>query len=97
MLRGSYARRLIQCYARLPDRKSAPVETIRLPRVVRFGVFEADRRSRELRKHGLRIKLHEHPFRVLELLLERPGRLITREEFQRHIWPADTLVDLSRG
>ena len=73
------------------------METIRLPRVVRFGVFEADRRSRELRKHGLRIKLHEQPFRVLELLLERPGELITREEFQRHIWPADTLVDFEQG
>ena len=73
------------------------METIRLPRVVRFGVFEADRRSRELRKHGLRIKLHEQPFRVLELLLERPGELITREEFQRHIWPANTLVDFEQG
>lgn len=52
-----------------------------------------DRRSRELRKHGLRIKLHEQPFRVLELLLERPGELITRDELQRQIWPADTFVD----
>jgi TolB-like protein/DNA-binding winged helix-turn-helix (wHTH) protein/Tfp pilus assembly protein PilF len=68
-----------------------------LPRVVRFGSFEVDRRSRELRKHGLRIKLHEQPFRVLELLLERPGELITREEFQRQIWPADTFVDFERG
>jgi TolB-like protein/DNA-binding winged helix-turn-helix (wHTH) protein/tetratricopeptide (TPR) repeat protein len=71
--------------------------TAPLPRVVRFAVFEADLRSRELRKRGVRIRLQEQPFRVLELLLDRPGELITREEFQRRIWPADTFVDFELG
>jgi TolB-like protein/DNA-binding winged helix-turn-helix (wHTH) protein len=66
-------------------------------RVVRFGVFEVDLRSRELRKHGLRIKLQIQPFRVLELLLENAGELVTREEFQRQIWPANTFVDFELG
>lgn len=56
-----------------------------------------DRQSRELRKHGLKVKLQEQPFRVLELLLERPGDLISREQFQRQIWPADSFVDFELG
>lgn len=72
--------------------KSTPVQ-----RVVRFGSFEVDLRSRELRKHGLRIKLQDQPFCVLELLLEHPGDLVTREELQRQIWPADTSVDFELG
>ncbi len=64
-----------------------------LPRVLRFGVFEADLRSRELRKHGLKIKLQEKPFHVLAILLERQGELVTREELQHALWPADTFVD----
>jgi DNA-binding winged helix-turn-helix (wHTH) protein len=73
------------------------METTPVQRVVRFGAFEVDLRSRELRKHGLRIRLQEQPFRVLELLLEHPGELITREELQRQIWSADTLVDFELG
>ncbi len=72
--------------------ESSPVQ-----RVVRFGVFEVDLRSRELRKHGLRIRLQIQPFRVLQLLLENPGELVTREEFQRQIWPANTFVDSELG
>ena len=60
---------------------------------VRFGLFEADLRTRELRKSGVKIKLNEQPFRVLALLLERPGEVVTREEFQTKLWPADTFVD----
>src|SRR5207248_8530593 len=80
-----------------PNRGSARVRTHPVQPVVRFGAFEADWRSRELRKHGVRIKLREQPFRVLELLLERPGELITREELHRQIWPADTFVDFESG
>lgn len=71
--------------------------TAPLSRTVRFAAFEVNLRSRELRKHGLRIRLQEQPFRVLELFLDRPGELITREEFQRRIWPADTFVDFELG
>src|SRR5579864_6075604 len=64
---------------------------------LRFGVFELDLRSGELRKHGLRIRLQEQPFRLLEMLLERPGEVVTREELQKRLWPADTFVDFDHG
>ncbi|HEV2247059.1 MAG TPA: tetratricopeptide repeat protein [Terriglobia bacterium] len=67
------------------------------PEVIRFGVFEADTRTGELRKHGQRIKLQEQPFQVLSLLLARPGELVTREELRLKLWPADTFVDFEHG
>ena len=66
-------------------------------RIVRFGVFEADLSARELRKSGVRIKLHGQPFEVLAMLLERPGDLVTREELQKRLWPTDTFVDFDHG
>src|SRR5271170_47580 len=62
-----------------------------------FGVFELDLRAGELRKHGLRVRLQEQPVRVLVMLLERPGEVVTREELQRNLWPADTFVDFDHG
>jgi TolB-like protein/DNA-binding winged helix-turn-helix (wHTH) protein/Flp pilus assembly protein TadD len=62
-----------------------------------FGVFELDLRAGELRKHGLRIRLQEQPFQVLALLLEHPGEVVTREELQKKLWPADTFVDFDHG
>jgi len=64
---------------------------------LRFGVFELDLRSGELRKHGLRVRLQEQPFRLLEMLLEHPGEVVTREELQKRLWPADTFVDFDHG
>src|SRR6201981_2458411 len=64
---------------------------------LRFGVFELDVRSGELRKHGLRVRLQEQPFRLLEMLLERPGEVVTREELQKRLWPVDTFVDFDHG
>jgi DNA-binding winged helix-turn-helix (wHTH) protein len=66
-------------------------------RVFRFGVFEADEAEGELRKHGVRIKLHSQPFQVLVMLLERPSELVTREEMRRRLWGADTFVDFDHG
>lgn len=66
-------------------------------RVLRFGVFEADLDARELRKHGLRIKLQDQPFQVLALLLERPGQIVAREELQSAIWPNNTFVEFDLG
>ncbi len=60
---------------------------------VRFGLFEADLDTRELRKSGVKIKLNEQPFQVLALLLQRPGEVVTREDLQARLWPADTFVD----
>ncbi len=67
------------------------------PRRYRFGVFEADTRTGELRRKGVRIKLNAQPFQVLVMLLERPGELLTREEISRELWPDGTFVDYEHG
>jgi TolB-like protein/DNA-binding winged helix-turn-helix (wHTH) protein/Tfp pilus assembly protein PilF len=64
---------------------------------LRFGVFELDLRAGELRKNGLRVRLQEQPFQVLAMLLEHPGEVVTREELQKKLWPADTFVDFDHG
>jgi Tol biopolymer transport system component/DNA-binding winged helix-turn-helix (wHTH) protein len=66
-------------------------------RLLRFGVFEADLQARELRKSGLKIKIHDQPFQILAALLEHPGEIVTREELHQRIWPADTFVDFDHG
>src|SRR5437773_727183 len=63
----------------------------------RFGVFDADPSTGELRKQGMRIRLQEQPFQVLLLLLERRGDLVTREELRERLWPADTFVDFDHS
>jgi DNA-binding winged helix-turn-helix (wHTH) protein len=63
----------------------------------RFGVFEADASSGELRRKGVRIKLNAQPFQMLLLLLERPGELLTREEISQQLWPDGTFVDYEHG
>jgi TolB-like protein/DNA-binding winged helix-turn-helix (wHTH) protein/tetratricopeptide (TPR) repeat protein len=67
------------------------------PRTIQFGNFEADLRAGELRRDGARIKLQEQPFRVLTLLLEHPGEVVSREELQKQLWPADTFVDFDHS
>src|ERR1700733_2952381 len=62
----------------------------------RFGVFEADLRLGRLTKHGKRIRLQEQPFRLLVMLLEQPGELVTREELRVRLWPRTT-VDFDHG
>jgi len=64
---------------------------------VRFGVFEVDLRVGELRKRGVKIKLQDQPFQILQILLERSGEVVTREELRGRIWPADTFVDFDQG
>lgn len=66
-------------------------------RVFSFGVFEADEARGELRKHGIRIKLHAQPFQLLILLLERPSQVVTREQLRQRLWGADTFVDFDHG
>src|ERR1700756_250652 len=62
-----------------------------------FGVFELDPYAGELRKHGVRVRLQEQPLQVLATLLEHPGEIVTREELQKKLWPADTFVDFDHG
>src|SRR5260221_6914560 len=66
-------------------------------RAVRFGIYEVDYASQELRKSGIKIKIQDQPFQILALLLERPGRIITREEIQKRLWAGDTFVDFDLG
>ncbi len=65
--------------------------------VVRFDIFEVDLRAGELRKEGRLVKLQEQPLRVLSLLLERSGEVVTRDELRQNLWPADTFVDFDHG
>ncbi len=66
-------------------------------RVFRFGPFELDEATGELRKFGIRIKLHAQPVQVLVMLLERPGELVTREQMRQRLWGDDTIVDFDHG
>lgn len=65
--------------------------------MVRFGVYEADLKACELRKHGMRLKLSEQPFQILAILLEKPGDVVTREELRNRLWPEDTFVDFDHS
>jgi Tol biopolymer transport system component/DNA-binding winged helix-turn-helix (wHTH) protein len=66
-------------------------------RPIRFGAFEVDPHTGELRKEGLRIKLRDQPFQILILLLAHPGEVVSRDELQKQLWPSDTFVDFDRG
>jgi eukaryotic-like serine/threonine-protein kinase len=78
--------------------QSAPTQASNPPpRLIRFGIFEADLSAGELRKGGSRIRLQEQPFQILAMLLERPGQIITREELRSRLWPEDTFVDFEHG
>ena len=65
--------------------------------IFRFGAFEVDSRTGELRKNGMRIRCQEQPIQVLVALLERPGELLTREELRQRVWPEDTFVDFDHA
>jgi TolB-like protein/DNA-binding winged helix-turn-helix (wHTH) protein/Tfp pilus assembly protein PilF len=67
------------------------------PQLIRFGLFEVDTRSGELRHQGSKVNLQEQPFQVLVLLLERHGEVVTRAEFNKRLWPENTFVDFERG
>ena len=64
---------------------------------IRFGVFEVSTRTSELRKHGLKVKLGQQAFKLLLLLLERPGETRTREELRQQLWPSNTFVDFEHS
>jgi len=65
--------------------------------VASFGSFRLDLKAGELHKNDRRIRLHEQPFRVLKLLLERPGEVVSREEIRQRLWPNDTVVEFDNG
>jgi len=63
----------------------------------RFGMFELDLRARQLRKNGHKIRLQDHPLKILTYLLERAGEIVTRQELQARLWPDGTVVDFENG
>src|SRR5688572_30502094 len=65
--------------------------------VRRFGTFEVDLRARELRKGGIRVRLQDQPFAILDVMLERPGEVVTREELRQRLWPEGTFVDFEHS
>ena len=71
------------------------VERLRQTSVVRFGTYEL--RSGELRKSGLRIKVQQQPLRLLEMLLERPGEIVSREELRHRMWPDESFGDFDQA
>ena len=77
----------------MPDRTT----DLRPARRYRFGIFEADAATGELRRQGIRVRLSAQPFQVLVMLIERPGELLTREEISRELWPDGTFVDYEHG
>jgi TolB-like protein/DNA-binding winged helix-turn-helix (wHTH) protein len=72
------------------------VEPDHQPRIARFGTFEADLQTRELRRDGRDVRIQVQPFRILGLLLERAGQIVTREELRERLWPAE-FVDFDHG
>ena len=72
----------------------APAST---SKIAQFGVFELDLQRVELRKQGVRVKLQEQPLKVLQLLLENPGQIVSREQLRTRVWPANTFVEFDQG
>ena len=66
-------------------------------RKLRFGLFDLDLQAGELRRSGVKVKLQEQPFRILAILLERPGEVVTREQLRQRLWPRDTFVDFEHS
>jgi DNA-binding winged helix-turn-helix (wHTH) protein len=67
------------------------------PLRVRFREFEMDEHAGELRKDGIKVRLQEQPLQILQILLERPGEVVTRDDLRKRIWPSDTFVDFDHG
>ena len=67
------------------------------PHPLRFGTFELDVRSRELRDGSTRVRLQEQPFEILRFMLERPGDVVTRDELRRRLWAEGTFVDFEHS
>src|SRR5438067_2370309 len=65
--------------------------------IVCFGPFNLDLRAGELHRNGRKVRLHEQPFKILEMLLEHPGEVVTRQEIRSKLWPNDTIVEFDHS
>jgi Tol biopolymer transport system component/DNA-binding winged helix-turn-helix (wHTH) protein len=84
----------LECYTR--DARLAMADADQ-PRIIRFGPFEVDKRTGELRKRGSRVKLQQQPLQILLALLQSKGDIVTREELRQQLWPEDTFVDFDHS
>src|SRR5437879_4573636 len=73
------------------------MEPLRPTSVVRFGTYEVSLQSGEVRKAGLRIRVQQQPMKLLEILLARPGKVVTREELRSRIWPNESFGDFDQA
>jgi len=96
-----YLSRLVTS-ASLPTSRHGQMLGVDLPQsrpdpALRFGVFDANLSARELRKHGIPVRLPGQPFAILAMLLQRPGEVVTREEMRERLWTSDTFVDFEHS
>src|SRR5437667_11130146 len=73
------------------------MEPLRHTSVVRFGAYEVSLQSGEVRKAGLRIRVQQQPMKLLEILLERPGEVVTREELRSRVWADESFGDFDQA
>src|SRR6201987_4846902 len=73
------------------------MEPVRHISIVRFGIFEVSLHSGEVRKAGLRIKVQQQPMKLLKILLERPGEVVTREELRSRVWVDESFGDFDQA
>jgi TolB-like protein/DNA-binding winged helix-turn-helix (wHTH) protein/Tfp pilus assembly protein PilF len=73
------------------------MEPVRQKPLVRFGTYEISLQSGELRKGGVRIRVQQQPLKVLEILLERPGQVVSREDLRNRVWPNDSFGDFDQA
>src|SRR6202041_1122279 len=90
-------RGLMGDHARLPGEAQVSMEPLRPSSVLRFGTYEVSLHSGEVRKSGLRIKIQQQPMKLLEILLERPGEVVTREELRSRVWPSESFGDFDQA
>ena len=82
---------------RIAVSRSLPGDMAKPSTIYRFADFEVDVRARQIRKHGTKLKLHGQPFQMLLMLLEPAGEVVSREQMQEKLWPADTFVDFEHS
>src|SRR5271169_465361 len=78
-------------------KRKCAMESLPPNSVVRFGTYEVSLQSGEVRKAGLRVKVQQQPMKLLEILLERPGEVVTREELRSRVWPSESFGDFDQA
>src|SRR5215470_16974327 len=96
-MRSELTSETVDCVIGLHSLRLPMPDATQAPALRRFGAFEINLQAGELRKSRMRLHLSGQPFRVLAVLVERAGEVVTREELHSKLWPADTFVDFDHG